>query len=77
MAPETGFEPATSKLTASCSTTELLRNIKERYLLNKFSSTEVDYTSKADNRQSIEYYILSTRIDFFALNSSSVSMPSL
>lgn len=27
LAPETGFEPATSKLTASCSTAELLRNI--------------------------------------------------
>lgn len=26
MAPEAGFEPATSKLTASCSTAELLRN---------------------------------------------------
>ena len=31
MAPETGFEPATSKLTASCSTTELLRITSVNY----------------------------------------------
>lgn len=33
MAPEAGFEPATSKLTASCSTAELLRNTELFYLL--------------------------------------------
>lgn len=29
MAPEEGFEPPTQRLTAACSTTELLRNIVE------------------------------------------------
>ena len=28
MAPQAGFEPATDRLTADCSTTELLRNAK-------------------------------------------------
>jgi uncharacterized protein YjeT (DUF2065 family) len=29
MAPQVGFEPTTDRLTADCSTTELLRNSKE------------------------------------------------
>jgi hypothetical protein len=33
MAPQAGFEPATNRLTADCSTTELLWNIPFRLLL--------------------------------------------
>ena len=33
MAPQVGFEPTTDRLTADCSTTELLRN-NEYYFLN-------------------------------------------
>lgn len=37
LAPEAGFEPATSKLTASCSTVELLRIIVAgQFCLSKF-----------------------------------------
>ncbi len=36
MAPKVGLEPTTDRLTADCSTTELLRNIRFRLILSTF-----------------------------------------
>ena len=33
MAPQVGFEPTTDRLTADCSTTELLRNKKYKFIM--------------------------------------------
>ena len=41
MAPQTGLEPVTYRLTAGCSTIELLRNISRNDLLSQGVSTQV------------------------------------
>ncbi len=55
MAPEAGLEPATSKLTASCSTIELLRN------------TALDYSLVLRLKQAYGTWYGRTRVKLFLL----------
>ncbi|CAI8724287.1 conserved hypothetical protein [Bacillus pseudomycoides] len=50
MAPQVGLEPTTDRLTADSSTTELLRNKKDKlYLIKVHTISQVVYTNSCTN----------------------------